>query len=500
MSTSLQGDRPTHEPPRAPTPPRLLYICQDGVKSSGVASYGYQVLRHVPGARMLLLNADAARSPVPGDIASQVTTLPEATSHRPEAVVASLERLVTVTRRRHVILPNTGDTPWAGVLEFLARTPQQARDGIRVLGFVHSDTETQYGLAERYGAIAPHWVGVSRRCADRLSARGVPAVCLPYPIPMSTQARVDSSEGPLRVAYVGRIEEEQKRVSRLVDLFLGLAALDVEFLAAIVGEGRASGAVRAAVASSSTAVRDRVLVHGPIAPDAIPEFWRHQDVCLLVSEYEGLPLALLEAMAEGVCPVVMAVSSGLPELLRDGYNARVVPQGDVPGMASALADLAARRDELRRLGRSARETVRSRHDAATHFAALRDLCDGLWRLPPPEPWRVAPDPTAAAVRRLTAAAGARPIAVYGAGMFGRKVVDACLAEGLLVHALFDSDTARANSSYRGLMCRSPADVVSFPEVTFIVGSLHYAAEIENRIREEFASAGLPTPPIVSDTP
>jgi glycosyltransferase involved in cell wall biosynthesis len=77
------------------------------------------------------------------------------------------------------------------------------------------------------------------------------------------------------------------------------------------------------------------------------------DVFALSSRFEGLPIALLEAMASGVAPVATTVG-GIPEVVTDGRDGLLVPPGDVDALAGALARLVAD-DALRaRIGDQAR--------------------------------------------------------------------------------------------------------------------------------------------------
>jgi glycosyltransferase involved in cell wall biosynthesis len=62
------------------------------------------------------------------------------------------------------------------------------------------------------------------------------------------------------------------------------------------------------------------------------------DVFALSSRFEGLPIALLEAMATGIAPVATAVG-GIPEVLSDGVDGLIVPPGDPDALAAALAKL-----------------------------------------------------------------------------------------------------------------------------------------------------------------
>lgn len=63
------------------------------------------------------------------------------------------------------------------------------------------------------------------------------------------------------------------------------------------------------------------------------------DVFCLSSQYEGLPIALLEALAMGL-PVVSTAVGGVPTVIADGIEGRLVPSGDPRALAGAIAELA----------------------------------------------------------------------------------------------------------------------------------------------------------------
>jgi glycosyltransferase involved in cell wall biosynthesis len=108
---------------------------------------------------------------------------------------------------------------------------------------------------------------------------------------------------------------------------------DVRFV--FVGRGPAEPEVRRLV--QDLRLEDTVLFAG-YRTDA-PRISSAFDVFALASLYEGLPIALIEAMALGK-PAVVTSAGGLPELLRDGIDGFVVPPRDPRALADALVQLA----------------------------------------------------------------------------------------------------------------------------------------------------------------
>lgn len=78
------------------------------------------------------------------------------------------------------------------------------------------------------------------------------------------------------------------------------------------------------------------------------------DIFALASRWEGLPLAIIEAMMAGL-PVVATRVGGVPELVEDGVTGVIVPPGDSEALASALQRLMADPELRRRMGQAGRE-------------------------------------------------------------------------------------------------------------------------------------------------
>lgn len=82
---------------------------------------------------------------------------------------------------------------------------------------------------------------------------------------------------------------------------------------------------------------------------------------------EGLGVALLQASACAV-PVVAARAGGIPEVVRDGENGRLVAPADATGLARAMLELLGDRDLARRMGARGRELVQDQFSIARMVA------------------------------------------------------------------------------------------------------------------------------------
>ncbi|QCK87608.1 glycosyltransferase [Phreatobacter aquaticus] len=92
---------------------------------------------------------------------------------------------------------------------------------------------------------------------------------------------------------------------------------------------------------------------GPAQTDYLACIARLANVFVLASHLEGLPLALVEAMALGV-PCISTDINGIPEAVRHGRNGLLVPPRDPPALAEAIARLAREPDTRQSFGAMAR--------------------------------------------------------------------------------------------------------------------------------------------------
>jgi glycosyltransferase involved in cell wall biosynthesis len=121
-----------------------------------------------------------------------------------------------------------------------------------------------------------------------------------------------------------------------------------------------------------TGLADRVLLLG--ARNDVPDLQAAADIFVLPSLWEGLPLAILEAMFAGNAIVASNVS-GIPEAVEHGREGLLTPPGDVGALRDALAQVIGDAGCRTRLGRAALER------AQTQFTikAMTDAYERLYR-------------------------------------------------------------------------------------------------------------------------
>jgi glycosyltransferase involved in cell wall biosynthesis len=106
--------------------------------------------------------------------------------------------------------------------------------------------------------------------------------------------------------------------------------------------------------------------------DDVPRLLAASDLFVLSSDYEGVPLSVLEAMAAGK-PVVATTVGGVPELVEDGVTGFLVPPRDPKVLAQGILRLAKDADLRQRMGKAAQERALERFDisrTAREYEAL----------------------------------------------------------------------------------------------------------------------------------
>ena len=273
----------------------------------------------------------------------------------------------------------------ASAVALLAAEFGQA-DGMRwsftMHGYTEFDEVRRYALAEKVRRAA-FTACISDFCRsqllklvepeywDRLSVVhcGLDAAevgALPPRTPASEPA---SEEHPLHLLFVGRLVPE-KGVLVLLDALAALEQNGVAVHTVLVGDGPYRDELERA--ARRLGVADRLTFTGALTGADVAPLYREADVFCLPSFAEGLPVVLMEAMANET-PVVTSRIAGIAELVDDDVNGLLLPPGRADVIAAAVERLAADPELRAQWGRAGRERVLRDYDVARSAEQLESL-------------------------------------------------------------------------------------------------------------------------------
>jgi glycosyltransferase involved in cell wall biosynthesis len=280
-----------------------------------------------------------------------------------------VENLYAVLRRLHSAIP-TGD----GVLlanDLLELAMASAFEcGRTVIQILHGDTDYYYDLAARHEDVVDAFVVygriMERTLKARLPHRSDDIYFLPYGMPEPSRRRTAAS-GKLRVLFAGRLEHRQKGVLDLPSIDRTLLKRGIDIRWTVVGSGPDEQKLRDAWGSPC------VRFLGPRSHAEVMDIASDHDVFVLPTRWEGVPVALLEAMSVGLAPVVSRIESGVNEVLADGVTGLMPPVGDVAAFADAIATLDADRAKLEAVSAAASAYVAANHNLRERTDAYQAL-------------------------------------------------------------------------------------------------------------------------------
>ncbi len=172
------------------------------------------------------------------------------------------------------------------------------------------------------------------------------------------RAQLGLREGNQVLLFAGRLVQ-QKGVDVLIQAAASLADLWPRLHLLIAGDGRDRQPLEAM--ARRKLISERVSFLG--RRDDVPQLMKAADIIVMPSRWEGLPLALLEAMTAGRAIVATNVE-GNRDVLVDGESALMVPSENPTALASAISRLLADPQLRAKLGKAAETRARRDYSAA----------------------------------------------------------------------------------------------------------------------------------------
>ena len=193
-------------------------------------------------------------------------------------------------------------------LQFLAELiPAKRR-----IGILHSDWTTlrpflqsQKELLDGVLCVSNTLMELVAECLPELS-KDNRIQLIPYPIdgvPIMPN-RMSLVKRPVIIGWIGRIQEEQKRVDRLPSLLKAFDDAQIDYRFELLGDGPMQEWLEKQLPAN------RTVFHGRKSGDDYYSTLSKWDFITSVSDYEGLPISMLEALSAGVLPLYPTIGSG----------------------------------------------------------------------------------------------------------------------------------------------------------------------------------------------
>ena len=161
---------------------------------------------------------------------------------------------------------------------------------------------------------------------------------------------------PLRLAFVGRLEPV-KNLDALLTALTQDRWAQRDWTLTLFGSGSLRGELENSVAAHHLASRCTFAGH----VTGISSIWTEHHALILPSRFEGVPLAMIEALLCGR-PAVATNTGGIAEWIHDGETGLLIRDAGVPAIADALERLWTMRGELEALGLEAHSRTLAKRD------------------------------------------------------------------------------------------------------------------------------------------
>lgn len=187
----------------------------------------------------------------------------------------------------------------------------------------------------------------------------------------------DKNAEVFRIAYVGRVRERAKRVSRLVELADELVSIGVNFELMIIGDGESRGELEKLFQQS--AANQRVRFYGKLEHKEVYEVLTTCHASVLVSDFESFGLVLPEAQMCGAVPISSRMSGVTDVIIEDGVTGFLCDIGDMKGMAKCLATISENRELWQELSKKGRNKALEMFTSVAMGRKYEALLNEIWQ-------------------------------------------------------------------------------------------------------------------------
>lgn len=227
-------------------------------------------------------------------------------------------------------------------------------------------TKLTFMLANRIRCLSGHMKESVLACYGVMAYEK--AIVIPNRVDLKVFRHIKSSyalSGPVKIITIGSYIPIKNHMSLIEDL----CRSDISFTLTLVGDGPLLPEY--IDLARRYAIEDRIIVTGRLTQDKIAEILVEHDFYVHYAISEGVPRAVLEAMAAAL-PVIVTPVGFISDVLFHGENAIVLDGKCDSSLSEAIKELMSSNLLREKLGRSARNTIENRFEWNRVFDEYRD--------------------------------------------------------------------------------------------------------------------------------
>ena len=191
-------------------------------------------------------------------------------------------------------------------------------------------------------------------------------------IKLPKKADFIENNGKLRLLCTGRADR-QKGFQKAIMAVHKIEDLDLHL--DIVGTGPYLGDLK--ILASKLEVKDKVTFHGRVNDDELARIYAEADIYLIPTmRYEGLPLALLEAMSHGI-PTISSKIGGNADVITHDFDGLFIKPGDMGELIESIRKLGTDSKLRNSISIAARETTEKRFDKERMIKETLDILENM---------------------------------------------------------------------------------------------------------------------------
>lgn len=185
---------------------------------------------------------------------------------------------------------------------------------------IKSSIRYAYKNNERYIVLSEAFIKPLIDYAKLKHSNNIIAIGNPITIPVNlSDFNLDNKKKQL--LYVGRMDFENKRVNRILEIWQSLYKLYPDWELILVGDGPHKEQLIKTVEDNGI---ERVKFYG-FQPDPPIQYYKNASIFLLTSDLEGFGLVIIESMSYGVVPIVYGSYEAIYDIINDGKSGFITP-------------------------------------------------------------------------------------------------------------------------------------------------------------------------------